>query len=144
MKVFTDTSILVAAFYAAHPRHEDCLALLGDESDRQLVCGAQTLAEFYATVTAMPMGGRRVTGEVARLFLEDVRARFAVVTLNEGEYWDVVAGVAKLGLASGAIYDALLARCAANAGAEAIYTLNRKHFARLEDWMGIAVREPGK
>jgi hypothetical protein len=61
------TSVLVAAFYADHEQHPPSIDLFLRFRKKDACCGAHSLAEVYATLTAMP-GKRRVSGDEALLF----------------------------------------------------------------------------
>lgn len=102
---------------------------------------AHCLVEVYAVLTGMP-GKDRVTPVEAPLFLADVRARLAVISLSEADYIDVLANAANSGLVGGGINDALLARCALHARSGALYTWNVKHFTRLAPNVVALVRKP--
>ena len=116
MKAFVDTSILIAAFYPDHEHHERSLDLMLRYTGGEIGCAADSFAEAYAGLTAMP-GKKRVSGDEAMLYLESIRARLTRIALTEDEYFEVVEEAAALGLSSGAIYDAIIARCAVKAGA---------------------------
>jgi predicted nucleic acid-binding protein len=64
-------------------------------------------------------------------FLGDVLERLTVVSLDNQEYFKVLETSSALGIAGGAIYDALLGHCALKANAQTIYTWNAKDFVRL-------------
>ncbi|MGH2458717.1 MAG: PIN domain-containing protein, partial [Chloroflexota bacterium] len=100
-----------------------------------------SLAEIYATLTGMP-GKRRVSGNEALLFLDDVRQRLTLVALDEQEYFQMAQACAAANLVSGAIYDAILGYCALKAEAEAIYTWNTKDFLRLPPAIANRVKNP--
>jgi len=59
-----------------------------------------------------------------------------VVTLSTRDYEAVIDELADLGVAGGAVYDALIARAAAKGKADRLLTLNPKHFPRV--WPGGA------
>jgi predicted nucleic acid-binding protein len=120
VKAFLDTSVLVATFYADHEHHAPSIDLFLRFGKKDTCCGAHSLAEVYATLTGMP-GKRRVSGDEALLFLGDIRARLTLVALDEQEYFQVAEASAAGGLASGAVYDAILGHCALKARAEVIY-----------------------
>jgi predicted nucleic acid-binding protein len=141
VKAFLDTSVLVATFYADHEHHAPSIDLFLRFGRKDACCGAHSLAEVYATLTAMP-GKRRVSGDEAMLFLGDVRERLTLVALDEEEYFQMAQDCAAAGLASGAIYDALLGRCALKANARAIYTWNSKDFMRLPAAISRRVKTP--
>ena len=76
------------------------------------------------------------------LFLENVRERLTIVTLTADEYYDALMVAAAAGVVGGAIYDALLARCAMKAEAEYIYTWNVKHFRQFSPDIVNRLRTP--
>ena len=87
-------------------------------------------------------GKRQASPRDALQFLNDVRQRLALITLDEAEYLEVLDGAAENGTAGGAIYDALIARCANKAKAQILYTWNTKRFMRLNPKIAARVREP--
>ena len=141
MRAFLDTSVLVATFYADHVHHAASLDLFLRFGKDEACCAAHSLAEVYGTLTGMPPP-RRVGGAEALLFLEDVRANLSVVTLNDSEYVEAIRLAASQLVFGGGIYDALLAQCALKANAEAIFTLNAKHFVRLSPRIASLVKAP--
>jgi predicted nucleic acid-binding protein len=141
VKAFLDTSVLVATFYADHEHHPPSIDLFLRFRKRDACCGAHSLAEVYATLTAMP-GRRRVSGHEALLFLGDIRERLTLVTLDEHEYFQTAEACAAASLAGGAIYDAILGHCALKARAEVIYTWNIKEFLRLPPAIAGRVKKP--
>lgn len=141
MKAFLDTSVLVATFYADHEHHPPSIDLFLRFGKKDACCGAHSLAEVYATLTSMP-AKRRVSGDEALLFLSDVRERLTQVALDEQEYFQMAEASAAAGLASGAIYDAILGHCALKAKAEVIYTWNTRDFLRLSTAIAGRVKNP--
>ena len=141
MKAFFDTSVLVATFYADHEHHTPSLQTFLRFSKKDACCGAHSLAELYATLTSMP-GPRRVSGHEAMLFLGNVRERLTLISLDSQDYLDLAESAAAVQLAGGAIYDALLARCAMKAKAAVLYTWNTKDFLRLGPAIAGRIRRP--
>jgi predicted nucleic acid-binding protein len=141
VKAFLDTSVLVASFYEDHLHHEPSFRLLC-EQDQSIGCtAAHCLVEVYAVLTAMP-GRSRAGSDEALLFLQDVRARLSTITLEERDYFAVLDDAAGVGIAGGAVSDALIARCAIKAETQAIYTWNLKHFTRFGAGVSGRVRAP--
>lgn len=66
-----------------------------------------------------------------------------VVSLTSEEYFETVQAMADRGLTGGIVYDALLMRCAAKAEADAIYTLNERHFRMIAPDLAERIMEPG-
>lgn len=141
MRAFFDTSVLVPVFYADHIHHQASIELFAAQSPRSGCCGAHSLAEVYATLTAMP-GARRISGPQALLFVGSIQERLSVVALETAEYIAALQAAAANGLAGGAIYDALLAQCAIKAGADVIYTWNLRHFALCGPSVTAKLRRP--
>ena len=143
MRTLFDTSVLVPALVDQLGNHEaafEALHRYTDDGD-QGFCSTHALAECYATLTALPVP-RRVLPEEARALIEEsISERLKAIHLTVGDYQDVLRQVARLGLASGAVYDALHARCAQKARADRILTYNITHFERF-DLSGIVVTAP--
>ncbi|MFZ0677233.1 PIN domain-containing protein [Candidatus Binatus sp.] len=127
MRAFFDTSVLIPVFIEDHEHHERSLKAFLNADKKHDCCAAHTLAEVYATMTRLP-GRHRLSGEQALLFLENIRERLSLVTLTGDEYHAAIKDASEAGVIGGTLYDALIARCAVKAKAEAIYTWNTRHF----------------
>jgi predicted nucleic acid-binding protein len=100
-------------------------------------CGAHSLAEiYYCSVTGRP-GRERVTGDEAMLFLGNVRERLTIVSIDDQDYFKALEESSALGIAGGAIYDALLAHCALKAK-----IWNTRDFTRLGPAIARRVKTP--
>lgn len=141
MKEFFDTSVLIAAFWRGHQNHETSLKAVSAANKRKSACAAHTLAEVYATMTALPVKDV-IPPDQALLFVQEARDRFTVITLTEDEYYRAIEQTAARGFVSGRIYDSLLLHCAAKAKAEVIYTWNLKHFRTLDPEAAGRIRNP--
>jgi predicted nucleic acid-binding protein len=141
MREFFDTSVLVAAFWSGHRDHSASIELLGAAGKKQSACSVHTLAEVYATMTALPV--RPVLPpEQVMLFVQEARDRLTLVSLDESEYFETIQQAATAGFTSGRIYDALLLRCAAKVKAQTIYTWNLKHFQAIAPERAARIRTP--
>jgi predicted nucleic acid-binding protein len=141
MKAFFDTTVLVAAFHGDHEHHKLSLDLFVKFSRGQAAASTHSLAEVYATLTALP-GKHRVAPDQAMLFLETMRKRLTLVPLSEDDYYNLAEAASARGIVGGAIYDALLGTCAMKAKAETIYTWNVRDFERLGPEIAARVRTP--
>jgi predicted nucleic acid-binding protein len=141
VKAFLDTSVLVATFYAHHQHHQPSIDLFLRFKKNDACCGAHSLAEIYASLTGRT-GRDRVSGDQAMLFLGDVRERLTVVSLSDREYFKALESSSALGIAGGAIYDAILGHCALKSKAQTIYTWNMKDFLRLGETIAGRVKAP--
>jgi predicted nucleic acid-binding protein len=141
MKFFFDTSVLLPVFLEDHEHHEASLKAFLKTHKENGYCGAHSLAELYATATRLP-GKHRLGGEQVLLFMENVVERLTPVALTGEEYYHAIKAAAANGIVGGTIYDALLARCAAKAGADVVYTWNTKHFRQLGSDLIKRLRTP--
>ena len=141
MKEFFDTSVLVAAFLGDHPHHKASAKVFAAANKKHSACGAHTLAELYSTLTSLPLKPM-IAPEQVLLFLEDVRARLSVITLDEADYRAAIQRTAERCITGGRLYDALLLHCAAKAKSTIIYTWNLKHFQHIAPDLADAMRTP--
>lgn len=141
MKQFLDTSVLVASFDIDHERHERSFSLLERQRKQTSSTAAHCLAEVYSVLTGMP-GKHRANADEAMLFLDNPRERLTLVALEPDDFLQVLTQSANSGIIGGAIYDALIGRCAMKARAETIYTWNPKDFTRLGADIAARVRTP--
>ena len=142
MKIYFDTSVLVAAFVEQLPHHEAALACLALACrDHDAVTSTHTLAETYATLTALPLPRRIQSGEARLIVTESMQKKLNILPLAARVYERAMARVADRGLTSGVIYDALHLQCAEAAGCRRLHTYNLRDFQRL-DPQNIALLAP--
>lgn len=146
MKVLFDTSALVTAVVDQLPNHEAALACYRRFAQPRrggsaAICSTHALAECYATLTALPLGRRIQSAEATRLIDENFLRHLEVVPLSMADYKAALARVTTLHLRSGAVYDALHARCAERCGCDRIITYNTADFERLKP-PGIEITTP--
>jgi len=141
MKRFFDTSVLIPVFLEDHEHHPDSLEAFLKADKKSTACAAHSLAEVYSTLTRLP-GRHRLSGEQVLLFLENIRERLTLVTLDANEYFVALQQAAAGGVVGAALYDALLLHCALKAQAETVYTWNVKHFRQFAPEIARRVRTP--
>ena len=141
MRAFVDTTVLLAAANADHPHYGPSRKLVLGLSRRHDACAAHSLAELYSTLTRMPFPQRRNASQ-AMLFVADVQARLTTIALTPEEYFAAISEYSAMGVVGGAIYDALIARCALKARAEKIFTWNVRHFRQFGPEVEKKVRTP--
>jgi predicted nucleic acid-binding protein len=84
----------------------------------------------------------RLPPDIARQTIEENFARGAlVVGVKAGGVWEKIGNLARLGIAGGQVYDALIAWCAVDAGATVLLTWNVKHFTAIAP-PDLKVQEP--
>jgi len=133
LKVFFDTSVLVAASVEPHPMHERSLVWLkrAKAEELEMLVASHTIAELYGVLTTLPVRPRITPDTALRLILENVRKIAKVVPLSVSDYEATIDRLAELGISGGAVYDALIARAAEKSGAERVLTLNASDFERV-------------
>jgi predicted nucleic acid-binding protein len=130
MKVFFDTSVLLAAVLQKHVAHERAFAVLErvqDGKDEGFV-SAHGLAEIYANLTKLPPPFRHSPEQALLSMEENVLKHFKISSLTGGDYSALVRESALAGIQGGTIYDAVLLKSASKAEVDQIYTLNLRHF----------------
>jgi predicted nucleic acid-binding protein len=127
VRVFLDTSVLIAANDIDHERHAESLPLLAAATPESCACGAHSLEETYANLSIVK-GGRQQRPETALRLVEQIASRMMVVALEPEEYLTAIRDAARLRSAGGTICDALVLNCARKVGSQRIYTWNVRHF----------------
>lgn len=132
MRVFFDTSVLVAAMIEHHPAHERALPWLqrtkaGTDSG---VISAHSIAELYSVLTTLPVQPRIAPSVARRLIEENVLSSCEVVSLSRDDYADLLAHLVSLEIAGGTTYDAMILHAATKVEVDRIVTLNERHFRR--------------
>jgi hypothetical protein len=61
---FFDTSVLIAAGQTTHVHHQQSFARLAAAKKAHSACAVHTLAEVYASMTAIPLRPRILPGEI--------------------------------------------------------------------------------
>jgi predicted nucleic acid-binding protein len=104
--VGVDTSVAVALLVRSHQHHR---AVTTWWAGRELALSGHALAETYSVLTRLPGDLRLAPADAARL----IKARFAApLLLSAATAQDVPAVLGGLGIAGGAVYDALVALAA--------------------------------
>jgi predicted nucleic acid-binding protein len=133
VKVFFDTSVLVAASEQGHPHHAQgwpALQRVAAGEDQGFI-SVHSIAETYAALTRLPVQPRIHPSEAARIVTENILRHFEPVPAGKDEYLQALAWVRDGGWSGAKIYDALLLACAARCPAERIYTFNLGDFRLL-------------
>lgn len=130
MKIFLDTSVLVAAVLEKHPSHARAFAVLQrvqDGGDEGFI-SAHTLAEMYSTLTSLPVPFRHSPEQALLSIEENVLKYFKISFLTGHDYIALIREAALTGIQGGTVYDAVLLKSADKLDLDRIYTLNLMHF----------------
>jgi predicted nucleic acid-binding protein len=141
VKLFFDTSVLVAAVLEEHEHHQRSFLALSKANRSSAFCAAHNLVEVYATLTRFP-GKQRLSAEQALLSLSVFENRLTIVALEAREYLVAIRRFAALGITGGTMYDALIGACALKANVDVLYTWNLGHFILLGDEVARKSRTP--
>jgi len=130
---FIDTSVLVPAVIAELPQHALAHARFVAEiqSAQTIYCSSHTLAECYATLTALPLKRRVSAPEAARLIQVNFAPKLEVIDLQTDDYTSAIELCSNRGRISGQIYDALHLIAAHKTGCDKLLTYNLAHFRPL-------------
>ncbi len=144
MKVYCDTSVLVAASVAVHPHHPQARALLKQVRAKKLegVISAHGTAEFYAVLTRAPLTPPVHPSEAWRLLAENILPYFHVASFNSAQYTAVLREAGENGWTGGLIYDALHLAAATSNHCKRIYTFNLRHFLQLAPQLQETICSP--
>ncbi|MBV8055218.1 MAG: PIN domain-containing protein [Deltaproteobacteria bacterium] len=133
MKVFFDTSVLVAASEQGHPHYAQAwpaLRRVTARKDRGFM-SVHSIAELYAVLTRLPVQPRIHPAEAARIINDHILPHFETVSVGKKDYTEALKLVGDGGWAGAKIYDALLIGCAARSEADRIYIFNLTDFRQL-------------
>ena len=131
MKVFLDTSVLIAAVVSKHDAHTRAFPLLErvqNGKDEGFIA-AHSLAEMYAILTKLPPPFRHAPEQALLSLEENVLKHFKISSLTGHDYASLVRETAAVGIQGGTIYDAVLLKSAEKSGPDRVFTLNLKHFS---------------
>jgi predicted nucleic acid-binding protein len=108
--LLVDTSVAVALIITGHESHQ---ATLRAVEGRRLGLAGHAWFETYSVLTRLPAPARRSTAEVQRILERNFpESRF----LSEAQTRDLVGRLGSLGIAGGAVYDALVGTAASAHG----------------------------
>ena len=144
MKIFFDTSVLVAAMLENHPHHAPAAARLRDVVQREAEGCISThgMAEFYAVLTRIPLTPPVYPAEAWQMIERNLLPHFQIAALSADDYKGVLADCARAGWTGGRIYDALHLAAARCARCDQICTLNVRHFRELAPDLSSLIRTP--
>ena len=142
MKIFFDTSVLVPAFYKFDTHHNWSAEVLLAASRENSFCALRTLGEVFAVLTGLPVRPR-MTGREGMAIVDQIREKLTVISLTDHEFVSAIRSASGI-IVGGAVYDALIARCALKAKAEVLLTWNVRDFRRLGPEVTRIVKTPAE
>jgi predicted nucleic acid-binding protein len=133
MKVFLDSSVLVAGSVRSHPHCVQALAVLervGARKDQGFISN-HSIAEVFAGLTRLPVIPRIHPTEAARIISANLLPYLETVAADKNDYLQALSIMEQGGWSGAKIYDALLLICAAKCEADRIYTFSLSDFRAL-------------
>jgi predicted nucleic acid-binding protein len=133
MRLYYDTSVLVAALVEGHPHHASAHAALEAvlRARHRAFFSAHGLTEVYSVLTRTPFVPPVYPLEAWQLLDRTVLPHIDLVWLNGREYREVVQECAQGGHLGGRVHDLIHLRCARKAKCDRIYTFNFLDFRSL-------------
>ena len=144
MKIFFDTSVLVAAFVNAHPKHANCLPWLQKVKKKEMegIISVHSLIEIYSILTKLPLSPRINPALALNLIKENILEDFELVTYGKKDYINLLDELSHGNIAGGASYDGLILSAAKKVTADKILTLNINDFIRVCPQLVRIISEP--
>jgi len=133
LKVFFDTSVLIAAIIKAHPHHENSLPWLQKVKKKEIegIVSVHSLLELYSILTTLPLSPKVYPSLAANLIKENVISCFEIIKYSTSDYIQLLAELARQDVAGGASYDGLILYAAKKTRIDKILTLNVNDFIRV-------------
>jgi predicted nucleic acid-binding protein len=133
MRVFCDTSVLVAACVRQHPHYERARPVLESVAGGKVagLMSAHSVAEAFSALTSMPVMPRILPSEARDIVARNFQRHFELVAVEAEMYARAIEACVGRGLGGGKVHDALLIECARASNADRIYTFNLADFRRL-------------
>ena len=142
MTDLADTSVLVAASLAKHPRHQVASRWLEQQQHREWWVAGHTLIELYSVLTRLPGSPRLSPEAVRRIIQQNVLNTASVVTLSNDDYIELIAELEATDTRGGRSYDAVIYRAACKAKVDRLLTFNLDDFNALARPDGPQVASP--
>jgi len=144
MKIFCDTSVLVAACVRQHPhfaRTRNVVEAVVSGRDEGVI-SAHSLGEMYSALTNLPLAPRILPAEAERIILTNVKCHFRLQQVTPAMYGAAIGACVQHAFVGGKVYDALLIECARKTACERIYTFNVADFRRLAPDLADRIAAP--
>ena len=131
LKVFFDTSVLLAGLIEFGPQSAPAQLLLNEVVEKRLTDVATAwhcCLEFFSVATRLPAEYRLSSSDAVALLESEVFPRMAVHDLPPADRIGMLRAATQYAVAGGRIYDAHIAEIARAARAQVVVTDNRRHF----------------
>ena len=144
MKVFVDSSVLVAGCVMAHPHFNRAFSVMRDAAGDKLtamIC-AHSLVEVFSALTSIPVKPRITPGQAREMIRHNIEQHFSIIQPSRTVYRRAMDRCVARGQSGGVVYDALLLECARSRKFDRLYTFNLGHFTRLAPELADKITAP--
>ena len=143
MKVFFDTSVIIAAFISAHPKHENSLRWLQRVKKKEIegIISVHSLIEIYSVLTTLPLSPKIYPSLAVNLIRENVLKDFMIVKYNNDDYISLLDELSSNNITGGASYDGLILYADRQVKIDRILTLNVNDFIRISPQLAKIIAE---
>jgi predicted nucleic acid-binding protein len=143
-RVFFDSSVLIPALAAAHPRHEASLSWVRRVAGGEItgILAAHTAAECYRAFSSLPLSPRPSAAGLRALGEHLLGGTFTVVEARAQDYRRVIETCAEGDLRGAIVYDVLLLDSARRSRADWILTHDLRDFRRIAPDLAGRIRTP--
>lgn len=144
MKVFFDTSVIIAAFINVHPKHEKSLRWLQRVKKKEIegIISVHSLIESYSILTTLPLSPKIYPLLAVDLIKENILKNFVVVKYNTTDYIRLLDEFSSGNIIGGASYNGLILYVARKIKIDRILTLNVNDFIRISPQLTKIISEP--
>jgi predicted nucleic acid-binding protein len=140
VKVYFDSSVLVAAMVEEEEHHSAALKALAETEEG--FTATHALAETFATFTSGRLDIQMAPNEAMHILDANVVHRLEVVELSLADYLQAMQSSQKAGARGGAIFDMLHLQAARRGRADRILTINVRHFQTFAPDLKSAISLP--
>jgi predicted nucleic acid-binding protein len=144
MRIYFDTSILVAALKTEHIHHPASYAAVDSvvHGDQEGLLSAHGLIELYSVLTRTPFTTPLYPDQVLTLIEQSILPFFQVIEVNTQSHLAAISLCAKAGWKGGRIHNAVHIQAAAQARCDLIYTYNLTDFHALAPAQASQIQNP--
>jgi predicted nucleic acid-binding protein len=140
MKVYFDSSALIAAMVAEEIHHERAAEALSESNDG--FTSNHALSEVFATLTGGRLSLQLSPSEAAQVIDHNVLDRLTIIDLNTADYRRAISDSQAVGARGGGIFDMLHLQAARRGKAQRIFTINVRHFQAFAPDLTDQIRLP--
>lgn len=133
MRIFADTSFLVAALVENHPHHNRTKPWVDKITRKEIDLGisSHSIAELYAILTSLPIIPRIPPGTALQMITENIIPNTHIVEFKTLDYLKCLRLATEKGFHGGIMYDLLIGLGFEKFKSEGLLTFNHKDFIRI-------------